>query len=127
MANIRKETNRHDWFETILKQGPYNIEGVICLNCRIPLYDRNADRPVTGCLSGVKVGRASLMFMTLTAENSRFGRGPIRSSMTKVSCCMDLDSCMRRTRTGNGQPGAKGRIWPGIRPHRAPATHPEGA
>jgi hypothetical protein len=57
MASIRKETNRHIWRETILKIGSDNVEGVICMNCRKPLYDRDADRPVTGCLSGVDVSR----------------------------------------------------------------------
>lgn len=55
MANIRKETGRHDWQEQILKRGNERVEGVLCLNCRAFRYDRNGDLPVTGCLSEVKI------------------------------------------------------------------------
>lgn len=55
MANIRRETGRHDWRPQLLKMGNERVRGMMCYNCRAYRYDVNSDLPVTGCLADVKV------------------------------------------------------------------------
>lgn len=55
MANIRRETGRHDWRPQLLKYGNERVPGMLCYNCRAHRYDQNSSLPVDGCLSEVKV------------------------------------------------------------------------
>jgi hypothetical protein len=55
MANIRRETGRHDWRPQLLKYGNERVPGMLCFNCRAHRYDQNSDLPITGCLAEVKV------------------------------------------------------------------------
>lgn len=55
MANIRKETGRHDWRPQLLKYGSDRVPGMLCYNCRAYRYEQTGDLPVDGCRSEVKV------------------------------------------------------------------------
>ena len=80
MAQIRKETNRHIYRETILKVGNESVKGAICINCRLPIYGRDSDRPVTGCLSGIDVSRCGESRLKDHAEQEMRRRGEMEAA-----------------------------------------------
>lgn len=57
MANITPVTGRHVWMRATLFRGPEKVPGILCRNCRAYRYGEDPDRPVTGCLSDIDVGK----------------------------------------------------------------------
>jgi len=55
MANIGAVTGRHIWRRALLMHGNDKVPGILCENCRAYRYGEDPDRPVTGCLSEVRV------------------------------------------------------------------------
>jgi hypothetical protein len=57
MASIRTELGRHVWIRATLFRGPEKVPGILCRNCRAYRYGEDPDRPVTGCMSDIDVGK----------------------------------------------------------------------